>query len=224
MTLRIHDVEQRSEEWFALRRGIVTASSVGQLITPSTLKPADNDKSRGLIAQLVAERITGWTEPTYQSADMLRGELDEPIARAVYAEHYAPVTECGFMVLESGGYRIGFSPDGLVGDSGLIEIKSRSPKAQVALIVNGEVPAEHMAQCQCGLWVSGREWIDYVSFSGGLPLWVKRVDGDPRWFDAIDETVQRFEATAAEQIDAYRAAVVGLPMTERIERFEGIEF
>lgn len=226
MTLTVHSVEQRSDEWFALRRGIVTASTVGQLITPSTIKPANNDKSRGLIAALVAERITGWTETTYQSSDMLRGCLDEPVARQVYAEHTdEPVDECGFMVLEMGDVRVGYSPDGLVGDDGLIEIKSRTPKSQIPLIVSGEVPAEHIAQVQCGMYVSGRAWCDYVSFAGGLPLWVKRVHPDPRWFDAIDEAVANFEAVAAAQIDAYRAAVVGLPMTERIDyETSGIEF
>lgn len=216
MTLRTYpDVEQRSAEWYNLRRGIVTASTVGQLVTPSTLKPARNDASRGLTALLVSERITGWTVDTYQSAEMLRGVLDEPVARSVYAEHYGAVTECGFMVNDDTGHAIGYSPDGLVGDDGLIEIKSRAPKAQVALVISGEIPHAHMAQCQAALLVSGRAWIDYVAFCGGMALWVKRIEPDSRWFEAIDDAVQAFEANAAQQIEAYRAAVVGLPMTER---------
>lgn len=216
MSLHVYpNVEQRSPEWFALRRGIITASTVGQLITPSIIKPANNDKSRGVIAQLVAERITGWTEPSYTSSDMMRGVLDEPIARAVYAEHYAPVTECGFMVNDDAGEPIGYSPDGLVGDDGLIEIKSRTPKAQVPLVIGCVVPPEHMAQVQCGLLVSGRSWCDYVSFCGGMALWVKRVLPDEQWFDAICEVAAKFEDIAREQADAYRAATDGLPMTER---------
>src|SRR5690606_34186370 len=79
------DLIQGTDEWMEARRGIVTASVVGQLVTPKTIKPAANDHSRALVAQLVAERITGWSEDPYVSHDMLRGSLDEPVARALYA-------------------------------------------------------------------------------------------------------------------------------------------
>ncbi|HEY9371489.1 lambda exonuclease family protein [Streptomyces sp.] len=213
------DLEQRSDEWLDVRRGIVTASVIGQLITPKKLETASNDYSRALTLQLVAERITGWTEEPYVSHDMMRGKLDEPVARGIYAEHYAPVTEVGFMVNDDHGFRIGFSPDGLVGDDGLIEIKSRRPKAHVATVVAGEVPAECMPQIQCGLLVSGRQWCDYVSFCGGMPLWRKRVEPTPAWFDAILAAVESFEQSAAEMVATYQAAVAGLPATERIDHF-----
>ena len=93
---------QGSDEWHDQRRGMVTASAVGQLITASTLKPASNDYSRGLTALLVAERITGYTEPTYINDDMLRGIEDEPRAIEKYSEHYAPVVTTGFMVRDYG--------------------------------------------------------------------------------------------------------------------------
>src|SRR5699024_982986 len=120
------DLEQGSDEWLQQRCGMVTASVVGKLITTKTLKPADNDTSRGLTETLVAERITGHVEPTYVNDDMLRGIECEPLARDRYAECYAPVEQVGFMVQSFDnplGFDIGFSPDGLVGDSGLIEIK-----------------------------------------------------------------------------------------------------
>lgn len=220
MTLHTYpDVAQHSDEWFDLRRGIVTASTVGQLITTKTMKPASNDYSRALTRLLVAERITGWTEDTFTSTAMLRGTLDEPIARAAYAEHYAPVTECGFMVLERDEWRLGYSPDGLVGDVGLIEIKSRDPKAQLATILADEVPAANMAQMQAGLLVSDREWCDYVSFCGGMPLWPKRVYPDPRWFDAIEAAVQQFEDEAAVMVATYSTRTAGLPTTERVNHY-----
>lgn len=218
MTTDLHvytDLVQGSDEWLEARRGIVTASTVGQLITYKTIKPASNDYSRALTAELAAERITGWTEPPYVSHDMLRGTLDEPVARAVYAQHYAPVTECGFMVRDFGDYKIGFSPDGLVGDDGLLEIKSRRPKAQLATVLADEVPAANMAQLQAGLLVSGRDWIDYVSFAGGLPLYVKRVYPDQRWFDAIREAVATFEQTVTQMVATYTERTTGLPATER---------
>lgn len=176
---------------------------------------ASNDTSRGLTAQLVAERITGWTDPTFMSDDMFRGIEDEPRARDKYAKHYAPVTETGFMILDYRGIKIGYSPDALVGDDGLLEIKSRKPKIHLDHILSGHVPIDNMPQLQCGLLVSGRKWIDYVSYCGGMPLWRKRVLPDQRWFSAILAAVNAFEANAAEMIRLYNEATDGLPTTER---------
>lgn len=209
------DLLQGSDEWHAQRRGMVTASVVGKLITSKTLKPASNDESRGLTALLAAERITGWTDPVFMSDDMFRGIEDEPRARDKYSETYAPVKETGFMVREENGIKIGYSPDGLVGDDGLIEIKSRRPKIHLKHILSGHAPIENMAQMQCGLLVSERKWCDYVSYSGGMPLWTVRVYPDERWFEAILAAVNAFEANAAEMIRLYTEAVDGLPATER---------
>lgn len=220
MTLQIFkDLEQGSEEWFAARCGIVTASLVGQLITTKTLKPAANDTSRALTYLLAAERITGRVVPTFANAAMQRGNLDEPIARDKYSEHHALVSEVGFMVRTFTGFQIGYSPDGLVGDDGLIEVKSREPKKHLATILADEVPAENMAQCQTGLLVSGRDWIDYVSYCGGMALWTKRVYPDTRWHDAILDAVELFENNALDIIANYMEAIDGLPETEYIDHF-----
>lgn len=217
MSLRIlADLEQRSEEWYAQRLGIVTASAVGKLITP-TLKVADNDVSRGLTTTLVAERIAGWSEETPISSDMWRGIEHEPYARDVYAEHYAEADVVGFMLREEDGWQLGYSPDGLVGDDGLIEIKCPRAKTHVKTILVDEVPAHYMAQLQAGLLVSGRKWIDFVSFVAGMPLYVKRVEPDPAWFDAITAACVAFEANAAQIVADYRKRVDGLPTTIRLD-------
>jgi hypothetical protein len=216
------DLIQGTDAWLDQRRGMVTASVVGQLVTASTLKVAKNDYSRALTAQLVAERITGWTDPQYVSDDMLRGHEDEPRARDLYSEHFAPVVESGFMVRTEDNWKLGYSPDGLVGDDGLIEVKSRRPKKHLTTILSGEVPPENMAQLQAGLLVSGREWIDYISYCGGMPLWVKRVLPDERWFDAITDAVITFEENAAEMVTAYETATAGMPTTERVVEMEMI--
>ena len=213
------DLVQGTDEWLEARLGIVTASVVGQLITPKTIKPAANDTSRGLFASLVAERITGYTEPVFVSDDMMRGHLDEPIARDLYTEHYAPATETGFLVRDDWGFKIGYSPDGIVGDDGLIEVKSRRQKKHLATILADEVPLENMAQIQCGLLVSGRDWCDYISFCGGMPMWVKRVTTDPKWQETIIAAVTTFETAAEQAISDYLERVAGLPTTERIEHF-----
>lgn len=258
------DLQQGSDEWHDQRRGIVTASVVGNLITTRKLggidyacpcgalanepcrsktktgtgtikslhperteiarnstsgtvfETASNDTSRGLTTLLVAERITGWTEEMHISEDMWRGISDEPLARDKYREKYAPVVEAGFMTYEDHGIKLGYSPDGLVGNEGLIEIKSRRPKKHVSTILSGHPPAENMAQIQCGLLVSGREWLDYISYCGGMPMWKTRVYPDRRWFDAILSAARAFEANAAEMTRLYDESVDGFPMTERI--------
>ena len=209
------DLIQGTEEWHDQRRGMVTASVVGKLVTPKTIKPADNDDSRGLTALLVAERITGWTEATYVNDDMLRGIEDEPRAVQKYSEHYAPVTTIGFMVRDDWGFSIGFSPDGLVNDDGLIEVKSRRPKKHLRTILADEVPIENMAQIQAGLLVSGREWCDYLSYCGGMPMWRKRVELDPKWADSIVNAVELFEENAEAMVHTYEQATKGLAQTER---------
>jgi hypothetical protein len=224
MTLRIYEnLEQGSDEWLQARCGILTASTVGQLITAKTVKVAANDYSRALTAQLVAERITGHVEPTFESYDMEQGHINEPIARDLYTEHYAYAYEVGFMTNVFNGYTLGYSPDGLVGDSGLIEIKSRQQKKHLQTILAGTVPLENMAQIQTGLLVTGRGWLDYISYCGGMPLWVHRVYPDPAWQEAIVAALTSFEQSAGQMIEAYQKADKG-PMTERVEPFPEIEF
>ena len=221
MTLTVYpDMVQRSDEWYAARCGIITASSVGRLITPKTVQVANNPDSRRMALLLASERITGWTEPTYVSDDMWMGIEYEPIARAKYAEHYEPVDEVGFMTEDRFGFKIGYSPDGLVGDDGLIEIKSRRARTHLETIINGTPPLDNIAQLQCALLVTGRAWLDYVSFSGGMPLWVKRVEPDQNWFDTILAAAQALEDSITDTLAIYTKAVDGLPMTERTQEIE----
>ena len=217
MTLHIYEeLEQGTPEWLQARCGVLTASVIGQLISPKTLKPADNETSRGLLANIVAERITCYVEPFYPNREMERGTFEEPYARDAYAEHMGvEVEQVGFMTDDRFGYTLGYSPDGLVGGDGLIEIKCRRAKKHMTTILSGEVPAENMAQIQAGLLVSQRVWCDYVSFCGGMPLFIKRVPIDPKWQDALQQAAQRFEGNAADALDAFTLATAEMPATER---------
>jgi predicted phage-related endonuclease len=218
MTLHVYELEQRSDEWYEARRGLITASIMGQLVTPATLRTANNDKSRAIHAELAAERITGWSDNTYTSWDMQRGIDDEPIARDYYARHHAPVTQVGFMVREFDGFKCGYSPDGLVGDDGLIEVKCPRAKSAIPAVIADEAPAEYMAQLQAALLVSGREWVDFIPFVGGLPFYVKRVYADPEWQHVITEAVTAAETAIAAIVTDYARATKGLPATERTIR------
>jgi hypothetical protein len=180
---------------------------------------ADNETVRSLAAFLAAERIAGVDpDASFTNRDMFRGILAEAPARQKYAEHYGvEVTECGFMVLDEHDYSIGVSPDGLVGDDGGIEIKSPRQRGHLLTVVSGEVPVAHMAQIQTALLVSGRQWWDFVSYSPGLRMWVKRVHPDPDWFRAIRAAVAGLELEVNRLTDDYAAAVSGFPMTERLD-------
>lgn len=266
MSLRIlDDLVQGEPAWHDARRGIVTASIVGKLITigspdaitvgcptcraeaespcfsmaakkaptpiktyhesrvaaaaemPPTYNVADNDTSRAITATLVAERIAGWTEDTSMTRDMERGVLLEPYARDLYSKHHARAVEVGFMRLDEDWGTLGYSPDGLIGSDGLLEIKAPRAKGHLLTVLDGKVPTHYLAQCQAGLLVSGRKWLDFLPYVAGMPLWTIRVTPDPAWFDAIKAAVARFEQTAAEMTDAYLAATSHLPATERVD-------
>lgn len=186
------DVEQGSDEWFSMRCGVLTASEMKLIVTP-TLKKADNDKTRQHLYELLAQRVNQYTEPHYIGSDMIRGHVDEVDACIVYEEKYAPVKECGFIINDKWGFKIGYSPDGLVSDDGLIECKSRRQKYQTQTIIENAVPDEFMLQLQTGLLVSERKWIDFVSYCGGMPMFVKRVFPDVEMQATIIDAAADFE-------------------------------
>ncbi len=191
---------------------------------PPIIALADNDTSRGVTTSLVAERITGRVEDLPITSDMWRGIEHEPYARDVYSGYYQQAEECGFMRLDGDGWQLGYSPDGLVADEGLVEIKCPRQKGHVATVLADEVPAHYLAQCQAALLVSGREWLDYVSFHAGMPLYVKRVTPDPTWHAAIVAACRKYEETAAQMVADYAAKTTNLPATERIDNDLGLVF
>jgi len=212
-----NDLIQGSDEWHAARCGLLTASEVKLILTP-TLKIAANDKTRAHVWELLAQRLTRYVEPSYIGDAMLRGWRDEILARDLYSQHYAPVTEAGFITNDQWGFTLGYSPDGLVGDDGLIECKSRAQKFQIQTIAENEVPAEFMLQLQTGLLVTGRAWVDFISYSGGLPMFVKRVLPDLEIMAAIVDAAWAFEMTLAERANDYEDSLMSMPVVIETER------
>lgn len=212
--IKTYNIEQGSDEWHELRCGMLTASEMKLVLTP-TLKVANNDKTRSHVYELAAQRVTRYTEPQYISDDMLRGMEDEVRAAALYSDRYDPVTSCGFIVNSSLGFEIGCSPDGLVGDDGVIEIKSRRQKYQMQTIAEDKVPDEYMLQIQTVLFVTQRKWLDFISYCGGMPMFVKRVEPDAEYFDAIKEASTSFEQNIADVVEKYKTRADGFIDTER---------
>lgn len=212
------DLEQRTPEWLAARAGIVTASQIGALITAKTIKPSSGETAQSLIARLAAERITGRVEETPQTWPMQQGVLEEPRARAAYMQQFdVDVTELGFMRRDWDLGSLGYSPDGMVGDHGLIEIKTMSPHRHVKHAARDMVPPEHMAQLQAGLFVSGRDWIDFISWCPGLPMWTRRVVREATWQLTIQDVVEAATQSIAETVRDFEAATTGMPTPEIID-------
>jgi hypothetical protein len=216
---------QGSDEWLQARCGLLTASEMKLILTP-TLKLAANDKERAHLYELLAQRITRHVEPHYIGDDMLRGHEDEVEARILYATHYAPVQDMGFITNDRWGFTLGYSPDGLIGDDGAIECKSRRQKYQVQTIIecaeDETAPLDYVLQVQTGLLVSEREWCDLVSYSGGLPMVTMRIYPDRRIQEAILEAAAAFEARLAGKLARYREITTSkarlIPTERKIEQ------
>jgi predicted phage-related endonuclease len=220
MTIIYHtEFDQGSGKWVEQRCGMITSSQIKMILTPG-LKVAENDNKRKYFYELLAQRITRHVEPQYVSDSMLRGKDEEILGRDLYSEKHAPVAQCGFVTNDEFGFNIGYSPDGLVGDAGLIEVKSRRQAYQIQTIVNNAVPDEFVLQIQAGLLVTRRKWCDFISYSGGMPMFVKRVEPDAAIQAAIIAAATGFEANLAEAINTYAVNAKGLHPTERRD-YEG---
>lgn len=223
------EMTQGSEEWLAVRCGMLTASEMKLILTP-TLQPTSNEKERMHLWELLAQRINRYVEPSYVSDDMLRGQADEELARNHYEAEYDLITPMGFIVNRSLGFPIGYSPDGLVGKDDLIECKSRRQRFQVQTIVehvqasdSTTIPVDYLLQCQTGLWVSQRRWLDFISYSGGMPMAVIRVEPNLEVQRAIIDAATAFEKRLAAKHEQYLAALASdarLVPTERIAHEE----
>lgn len=218
MTIKHHrELTQGTDEWLAARCGLLTASELKLIVTP-TFKASNSAAARAHLLELTAQRITGHIEPRFVTDDMLRGMNDEGDARALYAQHRAPVDEVGFITrtFDHGRtFTLGYSPDGLVGDDGLIEIKSRRPKFQVETILGGEVPDDFIVQLHAGLLIADREWCDFISYSGGLPFFVCRVWRDPRATAAILDACAEAEERMTRMTEDFAHLARGMVPTER---------
>lgn len=201
---------QGSNEWHAARCGLLTASEMKLIITP-TLKIASNDKERAHLYELLAQRVTQYVEPSYISDSMLRGIDDEIEAIAQYGKTYAKVQQVGFVTNDKWGFTIGYSPDGLVGEDGQLECKSRNQRYQMQTlcdyVTNEAIDPDFVIQAQTGLLVTERNWCDLVSYCGGLFMATVRVFPDAKVQEAIVAAAAAFETRLADKLATYKAVV-----------------
>lgn len=182
--LQIFDCPQNSPEWMEARRGIPTASRFADV-----LAKGQGITRRKYLYTLAGEVLTGKCVESYNNSNMERGHEMEADAVNLYAfeRDVDPVT-VGFM--RRG--RAGCSPDRLLGDFGMVEVKTKLPHLQLEVLERGEVPPEHIAQVQGQLWISGRNWCDFISYWPRLPLFVKRVERDDMYIDRLAASVAYF--------------------------------
>lgn len=192
------EVEQRSDEWQKLRVGIPTASCFDKIITPATGKASTS--AAGYRRELLAEWITGQPASVKESGWMQRGTELEPEARAFYEfEADAEVTEAGFVFLDERRL-IGGSPDGFIGEDGLLEIKVPSPGVHVSYLIDAKLPTAYIPQVQGCLWVTGRQWCDFISYHPEIEPLIVRVNRDESYIAKMAVLVEAFvEAMIAER-------------------------
>lgn len=203
---QITEILQRSPAWFAVRVGKVTASRVADVVART--KSGWGASRANYAAELIAERLTGESAEKFSNAAMQWGTDKEPEARAFYAWlHDVEVVEMAFAhhpaIAMSGA-----SPDGLVGDVGLVEIKCPNTATHIDTLLGQTVPAKYITQMQWQMACTHRAWCDFVSYDPRLPdamrLWVKRIDRDDALIASLEKDVAEFLAEVDAKVAALR--------------------
>lgn len=193
-------MEQRSPEWFAARCGRATASRFKDML--ATIKSGEAASRRNYRAQLVVERMTGIIPDSYESPEMMHGTDNEPYARAAYEALTGNLVE-QIAFIPHPELMAGASPDGLIDTDGGIEIKCPNTATHIDALLKG-MPSDHMAQIQGLMWLTGRKWVDFVSFDPRLPeklqLYVQRIARDDAYIDKLVSAVTQFLAEVDELV------------------------
>lgn len=203
----MEDIVQGSPEWFAIRCGRVTASRVADVIAKT--KTGYGASRANYMAELIAERLTGEPAEKFSNAAMQWGTEKEPDARAAYEFRTgADVVQFGFLRHPS-IIMAGASPDGLVMDDGLIEIKCPNTATHIETLLTGAVPQKYITQMHFQMICAGRKWCDFVSFDPRMPesmrLFIKQVKFDATFGDEIDREVRAFIKELDAKVEDLRA-------------------
>lgn len=198
--MQIIDCEQGTPEWLAARAGIPTASEFACILA-SGRGGSESKTRRTYLYKLAGEVITGEPMQSFSNGHMERGHEMEPVARDAYAfMRDADPQPVGF--IRNG--RAGASPDSLLGNDGLLEIKTKLPHLLVETILRDDMPPEHRAQCQGQLWIAEREWVDIAVYWPGMPLFINRSYRDEEFIKTLAAAVDQFNAELDEIVTKVR--------------------
>ena len=199
-------MEQGSAEWLAARAGSLGASQIAEAIAKT--KSGWGASRANIMATLITERLTGRPSDTFTNAAMQWGTQTEPDARAAYEFMRDVDVELVGIVKHPTIAGSHASPDGLVGDKGLIEIKCPTSSTHIETLLTGSIPGKYITQMQWQMACTGREWADHISYDPRLPtsmqLWIKRVERDPKLISELEEQVQEFLAELDAKVKALR--------------------
>jgi hypothetical protein len=191
--IEIIQCEQSTPEWYEARLGIPTASRFKDV-----LAKGEGKTRKRYMLDLAGERLTGEPCEGFTNAHMERGKAMEDEARDLYM--FMTDTECKCVGFIRNGDK-GASPDSLIGENGMLEIKTKLPALQIECILADKLPSEHVAQVQGALWVAEREWLDFVSYWPKLPLFVKRIHRDEDYIKNLAAEVAKFNSEMLELIE-----------------------
>ncbi len=200
--LEIINCTQGSPEWAQARLGIPTASEFASILTKGR-GGSESRTRQTYLYKLAGERLTGEVMESFTSAHMERGKLMEEEARSAYS--FVTGLDCETIGFLRRG-QAGASPDALIGQNGLLEIKTKLPHLLIEALLKGEFPPEHKAQCQGQLWIAEREWLDLAIYWPGLPIMITRTHRDESFINELSAAVAQFneelDRTVA-QVTAY---------------------
>lgn len=200
----IRDIAQGGEEWRQLRLGKATASRVAD-ITARTKKGEASASRQNYLTELLLERITGFPTRTFQSDAMRYGQEMEPLARAAYAFDYDYEVEQIAFATHPSIEMAGASPDGLVGNLGLLEIKCFQPAMHLEVLLSDTVPSEYVKQIQFQLACTEREWCDFCAYNPSFPpaakMFVKRIPRDDAMIADLEREVRAFLADLDKKLE-----------------------
>jgi len=197
--MRCIDCVQGSDEWIAARLGIPSASMYGKIITTQGKWSTQADT---YINQLVAEKLTGEQTPFYQNEHMARGTELEPDARKMYEFiKDVEVQEVGFCLHDT--LEAGASPDGLIGEDGGLEIKCPAPATHVEYLRGGKLPSKYKQQVMGCLWITGREWWDFMSYHPSMKPLIVRVERDEDYIAELEACVSKAVELIEENVEKF---------------------
>ncbi|MBX4336480.1 lambda exonuclease family protein [Bartonella raoultii] len=206
----IIDCLQGTDEWHQARRGVITAS-LFEMVMARKKQGQKTAKYQSVMMKLAGERITGKIVEEGTTLAMRRGTELEPTARKLYGTHMQTEPQYIGFVLADDRMK-GFSPDAFIETNGLLEIKTKKPEILIPYFYQKSFPQEHKAQCQGGLWIAQREWVDLMLYWPNMPPLIKRAYRDEAYIRQLENEISRFNEALERMVQHIKSAETGFGM------------